>query len=117
MPERFWEYLTVNFLRAADDDKIEKCWGKDNQMKQIYVIHENNTWVEPLREAFAELGLPFVEWFLDSGVINLDAEPPQGVFYNRMSASSHTREHRWAPEYTAAVLGVAGAPWSAGGEQ
>ena len=104
MPERFWEYLTVNFLHAADDGKIEKCWGKDNQMKQIYVIHENNTWVEPLREAFAELGLPFAEWFLDSGVINLDAEPPQGVFYNRMSASSHTREHRWASEYTAAVL-------------
>ena len=30
--------------------------------------------------------------------------PPEGVFYNRMSASSHTRDHRFAPEYTAAVL-------------
>ena len=73
-------------------------------MKQIYVIHENNAWVEPLRAAMVELGLPFEEWFLDRGVIDLDAEPPQGVFYNRMSASSHTREHRWGPEYTAAVL-------------
>mgnify|MGYP006108118491 CR=1 FL=1 len=73
-------------------------------MKQIYVIHENNAWVEPLRKAFAELGLPFEEWFLDSGTIDLDAEPPEGVFYNRMSASSHTRDHRWGPEYTAAVL-------------
>jgi hypothetical protein len=26
------------------------------------------------------------------------------VFYNRMSASSHTRDHRYAAEYTAAVL-------------
>jgi len=31
-------------------------------------------------------------------------KPPQGVFYNRMSASSHTRGHRYAPEYTAVVL-------------
>ena len=30
--------------------------------------------------------------------------PPQGVFYNRMSASSHTRGHRFAPEFTAVVL-------------
>jgi len=73
-------------------------------MKQIYVIHENNAWVEPLRTAFGHLGLPFTEWFLDSGTIDLDAEPPNGVFYNRMSASSHTRGHRWGPEYTAAVL-------------
>ncbi len=73
-------------------------------MKQIYVIHENNAWVEPLRTAFDELDLPFTEWFLDSGTIDLGAEPPDGVFYNRMSASSHTRDHRWGPEYTAAVL-------------
>ena len=73
-------------------------------MAQIYVIHENNAWVEPLRAAFDELSLPFQEWFLDSGVIDLAAVPPQGVFYNRMSASSHTRDHRWGPEYTASVL-------------
>jgi glutathione synthase/RimK-type ligase-like ATP-grasp enzyme len=30
--------------------------------------------------------------------------PPEGVFYNKTSASSHTRDHRYAAEYTAAVL-------------
>ena len=30
--------------------------------------------------------------------------PPQGVFYNRMSASSHTRGHRYAAELTGGVL-------------
>ena len=30
--------------------------------------------------------------------------PPNGVFYNRMSASSHTRGHRYAPEDTKVVL-------------
>ena len=71
---------------------------------KIYVIHENNAWVEPLRAAFAERGLPYAEWFIDAGRLILDEAPPEGVFYNRMSASSHTRGHRYAPEYTACLL-------------
>src|SRR5437773_4263607 len=71
---------------------------------KIYVIHENDAWVEPLRDAFASLDLPYAEWFLSEGLLDLDRTPPQGVFYNRMSASSHTREHRYAAELTAGVL-------------
>ena len=71
---------------------------------RVYVIHENDAWVEPLRKQFDGLGVPFTEWHLDSGVLDLSEEPPEGVFYNRMSASSHTRGHRYAPEFTAAVL-------------
>jgi hypothetical protein len=37
-------------------------------------------------------------------MIDLSTEPPQGVFYNRISASSHTRDHRFAPEFTEAVI-------------
>jgi hypothetical protein len=70
----------------------------------IYVIHENDAWVEPLRAAFTELALPFSEWFIDEGTLDLAAAPPRGIFYNRMSASSHTRNHRYAPELTAATL-------------
>ena len=73
-------------------------------MSRIYVIHENDAWVEPLRAAFEELRLPFEEWFLGAGRLDLAEPPPEGVFYNRMSASSHTRGHRYAPEHTAAVL-------------
>src|SRR6266568_9497525 len=73
-------------------------------MAKIYVIHENDAWVEPLRAAFHELGLAFEEWFIHEGTLDLSAEPPQGVYYNRMSASSHTRDHRYAAELTAAVL-------------
>ena len=73
-------------------------------MATIHVIHENDAWVEPLRGAFAEQGLPYAEWFLDRGVLDLSETPPEGVFYNRMSASSHTRDHRYAAEYTGAVI-------------
>src|SRR5215207_5139884 len=73
-------------------------------MAKVHVIHENGVWVEPLRTAFNELGTPYEEWFLDRGVLDLRGPPPEGVFYNRMSASSHTRDHRYAAEYTGAVL-------------
>ncbi len=73
-------------------------------MSRIYVLHENSAWVEPLRAAFEDLGLPHGEWFLDEGSIAFDQEPPDGVFYNRMSASSHTRGHRYGPELAHGVL-------------
>ena len=71
---------------------------------KIYVLHENTAWVEPLRVALHERGLSFEEWFLDTGTLDLTKPPPEGVFYNRMSASSHTRGHRYAPEHAAAAL-------------
>jgi hypothetical protein len=73
-------------------------------MSKIHVIHENSTWVEPLRSALTALDLPYEEWFMDTARISLDRPPPNGVFYNRMIASSHTRGHRFAPEATAVLL-------------
>jgi len=71
---------------------------------KIHVIHESDEWVKPLRSALEELALPYEEWFLSEGLLDLSAAPPQGVFYNRMSASSHTRDHRYAAELTGGVL-------------
>jgi hypothetical protein len=73
-------------------------------MSRIYVLHENSPWIEPLSAALAELGLPHEEWFLNEGGVPFDRVPPEGVFYNRMSASSHTRGHRFGPELTQQVL-------------
>jgi hypothetical protein len=70
----------------------------------VYVIHENDEWVEPLRQAFAEQQIPYAEWFVDGGLIDLAGAPPEGVFFNRMSASSHTRAHRYAVELTGPLL-------------
>ncbi len=73
-------------------------------MQKIFVLHENAEWTNPLKAALDARGLPYEDWFLDEGSIDLASAPPAGVFYNRMSASSHTRDHRYAPEYTASVL-------------
>lgn len=78
-------------------------------MCEVHIIHENSAWLPPLREALDDLGTPFTEWHLDSGFFDFSSSPPAGVFYNRMSASSHTRGHIHAPEYTASVLAWLGA--------
>jgi len=71
---------------------------------KVYVLHENPEWIAPFADAFSDAGLPWEEWVLDGGVIDLDAPPPPGVYWSRMSASSHTRGHVLAKDHTRAVL-------------
>ena len=73
-------------------------------MARIHVIHENPDWLPPLAAALDQRGLPWTDWFIHEGAWDLAAPPPEGVFYNRMSASSHTRDHRYSAELTAGIL-------------
>ena len=73
-------------------------------IKQIYIIHENDEWVVPLRKELKKINAPFKEWHMDRDKIDSSKVPPNGVFYNRMSASSHSRGHRYAPENTKKIL-------------
>ncbi len=72
---------------------------------RVYVIHENPDWLPPFAAALDEVGVPWQEWRLDGdGLLDVDATPPPGVFWSRMSASSHTRGHLHAKDQTRAVL-------------
>lgn len=74
-------------------------------MSTIHLLHENPEWTAPLITALEARGLPYRDWYLgEGGIVDMSAEPPEGIFYSRMSASSHTRGHRYAPELTAAML-------------
>ncbi|MDX8289773.1 alpha-L-glutamate ligase [Metabacillus indicus] len=73
-------------------------------MSKVYIIHENTEWTDHLTKRLNELNVPYEEWHLDQGLVDLSEAPPEGIFYNRMSASSHTRGHRYAPELAASVL-------------
>lgn len=70
----------------------------------IHALHENPEWFPPFATAFAARGIEVVEWVLTDGVLDLDATPPPGVFWSRISASSHTRGHTLSKDYTRAVL-------------
>ncbi len=71
---------------------------------RLYVLHENPDWYAPLAEAFGKAGLPHEQWLLGDGVLDVDAAPPPGVFWSRMSASAHTRGHPFAKDQTRGVL-------------
>ena len=71
---------------------------------KAYIIHENDEWTQPLKEQLQKLSVPFEDWHMAKVNLNTASIPPNGVFYNRMSASSHSRGHRFAPEYTAVIL-------------
>ena len=73
-------------------------------MKKIYVIHENDEWLIPLRESFKKINVPYEEWHMNKVKFDYKKTPPEGIFYNRMSASSHSRGHRYAPENTKHLL-------------
>jgi hypothetical protein len=71
---------------------------------KVFVIHENEEWLPPLRAAFSDIGVPYETWHLNRHCLKLSAVAPQGVFFSRMSASSHTRGHRHAHQSADLVL-------------
>lgn len=73
-------------------------------MTTIYALHENPEWFPPFARAFEQEGVEFEEWLLTDGVLDLDATPPEGIFWSRISASSHTRNHGLSKDYARAVL-------------
>jgi hypothetical protein len=71
---------------------------------RLYVLHENPDWYAPLAAAFDRAGVPHEQWLLGDAVVDLDDEPPAGLFWSRMSASAHTRGHPFAKDQTRGVL-------------
>ena len=71
---------------------------------KAYIIHENEAWTKPLESHLKDLKVDFEDWHVEKAKIDLSKNPPEGVFYNRMSASSHVRGHRFAPEFTSVIL-------------
>ena len=76
----------------------------DARSLKVYVLHENPEWYAPLAAAFNAAGLPHEQWLLGEAVLDLDEDPPAGVFWSRMSASAHTRGHPFAKDQTRGML-------------
>jgi len=72
---------------------------------KVHVLHENPDWYAPIAAAFDSAGVPHEQWLLGEGALDLDDRPPPGVFWSRVSASSHTRGHPHAKDQARALLG------------
>jgi hypothetical protein len=71
---------------------------------KVYVLHENPDWFAPIAAALQAAGVPYEQWLLGEAAVDLAQLPPAGVFWSRMSASSHTRAHPFAKDQTRGVL-------------
>ncbi len=87
-----------------DPAKEQHPFSGSSALPKVFILHENEQWILPLRKAFREQQIPYEEWFINDGAVDLTSRPPEGVFYNRMSASSHTRGHRYAIEMSGPLI-------------
>jgi hypothetical protein len=72
---------------------------------KVHVLHENPEWFAPVGAALDAAGVPHEQWLLGDGLLDLDDPPPPGVYWSRLSASSHTRQHPYAKDHARGVLG------------
>ena len=75
-----------------------------NDTPQVHVLHENPEWIGPIAAALEAAGVPWSEWLMLDGELDLDEPPPAGIFWSRMSASAHTRGHGGSKDQTRATL-------------
>jgi len=71
---------------------------------KIYILYENEDWLVPLAQALESRGIPYEGMKVIEGGVALDKEPPHGVFFNRLSASAHTRGHIGSISLGGAIL-------------
>ena len=72
---------------------------------KVHVLHENPDWFAPIGAALDAAGVPHEQWLLGDGLLDLGDPPPGGVFWSRLSASSHTRDHPYAKDHARGILG------------
>ena len=60
---------------------------------KINVLYENPAWIPPLQEALEREGFRVHLVHVNEGSIDPATPPPEGIWINRISPSSHTRGH------------------------
>ena len=70
----------------------------------VYVLFENPDWLPPLIEGLEAEGFPVVPVEIDQGYVDPASTPPDGIWLNRISPSSHTRGHTGSVELTRELL-------------
>ena len=74
-------------------------------MKKIYILHDNNAWMIPIRKSFNLKNVPMEEWHINNiSSLDLSKKPPEGIFLNRMSPSANSRGYKNSIEYTLSII-------------
>ena len=76
---------------------------------KLHVLHDNPDWYPPFAAAFDAEGIEHEQWLLGEGTLDLRTEPPHGLYWSRISASSAARGRPHAKDHARAVLSWLGA--------
>ena len=69
-----------------------------------HILYENPDWLPPLIAGLEAEGFTVRTVALDEGLIDAGSVPAEGIWFNRISPSSHTRDHFGSVELTREVL-------------
>ena len=64
-----------------------------DSLPTVHILYENPAWLPPIEKALQAEGFPYELHHIWKGSIDPSQEPPAGIWWNRMSPSSHTRGH------------------------
>lgn len=70
----------------------------------IHILYENPAWLPPLEAGLSAEGLPYQLHAIDGGMIDISSVPAEGIYWNRISPSSHTRGHTTSVDLTIELL-------------
>ena len=77
-------------------------------MKHLFILHENPEWLKPFVSYLNTHEIPHTLWFIEDGInhtpIDFSQPPPDGIFYNRASCSSHVRGNHHSNILTKQIL-------------
>lgn len=76
----------------------------DFRLPTVHVLYENPAWLPPLVAGLEAEGFPVRLVEMVDGSLDPDEPPPEGIWLNRMSPSSHTRGHGDSVELTRETL-------------
>ncbi|MFW7377353.1 MAG: ATP-grasp domain-containing protein [Oligoflexus sp.] len=63
---------------------------------KLYILYENQDWLDPLQKILRQENWEFEACFVNEGHLDLSAIPKPGIYLNRLSASSATRDHQYS---------------------
>ncbi len=73
-------------------------------MSKVYVLYENADWLIPLERELKIAQLDYELWHVHQTAFDMSQVPPQGIYLNRMSPSSHTRGHLESVDITRELI-------------
>lgn len=70
----------------------------------VHILYENPDWMPPIVKALRERGFEVNAIHVEQGQIDPSRSPAPGIYWNRMSPSSHTRGHSRSVGFTRELL-------------